>query len=153
MKSFSISSIIGYLIGGVFVLLILFAPIGVTSYFVYNFANALLNYESDTAQIIRCESKRLSGSSARYKRVPVAITDSGNTIKGSMDEVRWVYKCNDLIGKKVKVLVDPNNKNKGHINSFWQLWFMPILFLIISLIYYPFIIKAYIKKLTKHKRN
>ena len=149
MKSFSLSSLLGYFIGGVFVVLILFGPIGVTSYFVYNLSHALLNFEPDTAEIVRCESNRLSGSSARYKRVPVAVTQSGNTIKGSMDEVRWIYKCNDLIGKKVNVLIDPNNKNKGHINSFWQLWFMPILFLIISLIYYPAVIKAYIRKLKK----
>ena len=154
MKSFSLSSLIGYLIGGAFVVLILFGPIGVTIYYVQDAANALINYESDMATIERCESTRQgSGSKVRYKRVPVAITDSGTTVKGQMDEIRWVYKCNDMIGDRVPVLIDPTNSKKGHINTFWQLWFMPLLFLAISIFYYPLVIKGYIKKYKASKKN
>lgn len=152
MKSFSLSSLIGYLIGGVFVVLILLAPIGATSYLVYDLTKALLNYESDTAEIVRCESTRqTTDSRVRYKRVPVAITAQGITVKGDMDEIRWVYKCNDLIGEQVKVLIDPKDSKNGKINSFFQMWFLPLLFILISIIYYPFVIKGYIKKYKNKK--
>ncbi|MDP7319674.1 MAG: hypothetical protein QF441_03655 [Bacteriovoracaceae bacterium] len=152
MKLFSISTFLGYFIGGCFVLLMLFAPLGATTYFVYDIVLALSKYEKDIAIIERCESSRQnSGSSVRYKRVPIAVTSSGRIVKGQMDEIRWLTKCDSLIGNKVEVLINPQNKKEGYINTFWQLWFMPLLFFIISAIYYPFIIKKYIEKLKINK--
>tara|TARA_Y100001936_G_C15579954_1_gene411530 strand:+ start:365 stop:541 length:177 start_codon:yes stop_codon:yes gene_type:complete len=52
---------------------------------------ALSKYEKDIAIIERCESSRQnSGSSVRYKRVPIAVTSSGRIVKGQMDEIRWL---------------------------------------------------------------
>ena len=61
--------------------------------------------------------------------------------------------CNELIGKSVAVYVDQYNAKNNRIASFWQLWFMPILFALISLLWYPFAAKSYMRKFRNRERR
>lgn len=113
-----------------------------------------MSYEgTEEAVITDCESIRLSGSSPRYRRVPVAVTESGRRVRGTVDEVRFLWECDDQIGKPVEVTFDPQNASAATINSFHQMWFLPMVLATVCLVLYPAMIKGYVKKYRRWRQN
>lgn len=145
--------IIGGLIGGLLVLALFLGP-ALGLYYVSKDTLASLSYEgTEEAVITDCESIRLSGSSPRYRRVPVAVTESGRRVRGTVDEVRFLWECDDQIGKPVEVTFDLQNASAATINSFHQMWFLPMVLATVCLVLYPAMIKGYVKKYRRWRQN
>jgi hypothetical protein len=144
------ANLIGSLIGGLFVLGLLLGP-GVGLYLVSRDTIRAMQYEGKSQGIVEsCTSiKTGSSSQTRYHRVPKVRLDSGQLILGTVDEVRFLWVCEDQVGRVVEVLYDRNNPKKAKLNTFLEMWFMPSLMLILCVIWYPLVIKGYLKKIRR----
>lgn len=100
-------------------------------------------------KIIGCTSLRSSGSHVKYRRVPVVLFHETIKIKGSTDEVRGIYQCDDRIGESVPVHFLPENPSKAVIATFFDTWFYFSLLLACCLIWYPVCFFGYQKKMKK----
>lgn len=127
------AKIVGYLIGAVLLMGLLF-PIPASVYFTYNALNAVLTFDRESAQITACYSHRQKSSNrVSISFGPVAVSPSGTKAKGGF---RWQKKawCEYSLGDQVEILIDPNDDQKVLINSFMQLWFYPVLFTFLAII-------------------
>lgn len=148
-----ISKIIGYGIGSLFVIGLLFGP-GLGFYLGSKDTFKAIQYEGKTqGKIVKCQSIRISNSNkVRYNRVPVVETITGTIVKGTIDEIKYIWPCDKQIGKVVEVLYDKNKPTKAKINTFLEMWFMPLLLFIICCIWYSAVIIGYIKKYNRSAR-
>ena len=144
---------IGYLIGLSFVVGIIFGP-ALGLYWASKETFTALSYDKkETAIIENCRSIRSKGvgrrGSKRFKRVPVVTLQSGQKVIGKTGEVRFFWRCNDQVGKKVEVLYDEKTPTKAKINTFFEMWFSPIIMLLVCAVVYPALVMGYIKKFRK----
>ncbi|MCG8434605.1 MAG: DUF3592 domain-containing protein [Gammaproteobacteria bacterium] len=143
-----IAKFIGYLIGGIFAVGLL-APLGVAVWLIYDRTDVLLSTTLVGAVIEECHYKRVrKGSGYSGSWGPVAVTDTGVRVKG---EFTWKKKawCESGIGDEVTVFIHETDESKNRVNTFFQFWFMPLLFFLISAIFYP---GSYIAKKRKDER-
>ncbi len=113
-----------------------------------------LSYQGITeGKIIDCTSIRSSGSSGKYRRVPVVLFLENFKIRGSTDEVRWIYPCDQRIGDNVPVYYLLEDPSKAVIATFFDTWFYFSLLLACCLIWYPICFFGYRKKLKKSASN
>ncbi len=136
-----IANVIGYTIGALFVIGIL-APIGVASWMVYDRVAVLTSTESATATVESCHYKRRkSGSSRTGSWAPVAVTDSGTEVRGSLywSKKRW---CESSIGNRVSVFLHATDAKKNRINTFFQFWFLPGILSLFCITFYPLSYRA-----------
>ncbi|MBH46645.1 MAG: hypothetical protein CME71_00585 [Halobacteriovorax sp.] len=145
------AKIVGYFIGSLFVALLLLAPIGGMIYFMHDSLSALENVVKDQAIVEKCISKRSSTGKVNARGVPVAMTDTGVKVEGSIGQPKFLFQCKDMIGSSVPVLIHQSDKARHRINTYWQMWFLPTIFSIFSLIWYPALYKGYQKKKNKKK--
>ncbi len=141
---------LGYLIGGTFALGLMIAPIAVTSYFLYDSAYTILNLETKEATVTECFTKRSSTGRALTRNVPRAVTSEGDVANGMIGELKYLSTCDEMIGDTLDVYIDPHNPKNNRINTFWQMWFLPLIFSTICLLWYPYLIK---KIRQKYKKN
>tara|TARA_R110000868_G_scaffold334233_4_gene594939 strand:- start:1461 stop:1910 length:450 start_codon:yes stop_codon:yes gene_type:complete len=146
-----ITKIVGYFIGSLFVALLLLAPVGGMIYFMHDSITALDHVVDDQAIVEKCISKRSSSGKVTARGVPVAITSSGVKIEGQMGQPKFLLQCKDMIGESVPVFIHSNDSSRHRINTFWQMWFLPTLFTLFSLIWYPALFKGYQRKKNKKK--
>ncbi len=106
----------------------------------------------ETGVVIKCYSKRISGSSARYKKVPIVMRPDGDLIYGQVDEIRFFYECEDQINKEVELIYDENNYKRVKINTFLEMWFLPLVLGLVCLILFPSFYFGYKKKLKNVKK-
>jgi hypothetical protein len=106
----------------------------------------------ESGEVIRCSSKRLSGSSSRYIKVPVVKRPSGQLVYGTVDEIRFISECDDLVGKTLPIIFDRNNPEKAKINTFLEMWFQPALMFLLCLVIYPASYMGHKKKKLKKSR-
>ncbi len=138
--------IIGYLIGGAFLVITLLGP-AIGLYLVSKDTVAAWRYSgTEQAQIIDCRSFRAGGQNARYNRVPVVRRPSGKTLSGTVDEIRYFWECDNQIGTTVEVIYDTNNPDNAKINTFLEMWFLPIVIGAVNLIWYAAVIVGYSRK-------
>jgi hypothetical protein len=142
------AKIIGYLIGTSFVLGLLLGPL-VGFYFVSKDTFKALQYSGKThGQVEECTSVRIASSSqTRYRRVPKVRLDSEKLVMGTVDEIPFFFVCDDQIGKRVEVVYDLKNPQEAKINTFLEMWFMPLLLFLVCVVWYPFVIKGLFKKI------
>lgn len=138
--------IIGYLIGGALLFMVLIGP-AIGLYLVSKDTVAALRYDgSEQGQIIDCRSVRAGGQNSRYNRVPVVQRPSGQTLSGTVDEIRFFRECDDQIGTIVEVLYDTEAPDNARINTFLEMWFLPIVIGAVNLIWYAAVIVGYARK-------
>ncbi|MCK0154387.1 DUF3592 domain-containing protein [Alcanivorax sp. S6407] len=138
--------IIGYLIGAAFLSMILLGP-AVGLYLVSKDTFAALSYTgTEQGEIVDCRSFRTGGQNSRYSRVPVVQLGSDRTISGTVDEIRYFWECDDQIGTTVEVIYDIQNPSNAKINTFIEMWFLPIVIGAINLIWYSAVIAGYVRK-------
>lgn len=115
--------IIGYTVSAVFILMVCAVPVfgiyelGKTTWY-------LTQYEHDTGVIVGCSSKRFKHKS---KYAYVVKTKNGARITG-----RWYGSkshCERQKGKTVAVLINPENKKEGVVNSFMDRWLLGLILL------------------------
>ena len=134
-----------YLIASIFSLVFVIMGI-VMVYFafkIYNNIHELRKYGIKTyGTIIRYERRRGTKTND-YSIVPIVkfktvSTDEEFIIEGHMDN-RKLFQNICKAGDEVEIIYDANNPNKAVINTFAELWFMPILLWIIgfSFIFFP----------------
>ncbi|TQV88168.1 hypothetical protein [Aliikangiella coralliicola] len=131
-----VAKIIGYLIGGLFVLGLL-APIPISLWMIWDRVTVLSSTEVEPALIESCHHRyRTSGSRSKGSWGPVAVTERGLKVKG---DFTWSKKswCESDIGDEVNVFVHPTDKSKNRINTFFQFWFLPIISTSFCLFFYP----------------
>ncbi len=146
-----ISKFLGYVFAGV-LLLMFFAPIPFAIYLNYDALVALNNSDSAQATIIQCQAHRSSGSGNRSTSWrPVASLADGRTVEGSFGWTKREW-CEGSVGEQVEVLIDPQNGNPIKINSFMQLWFLPLLMLAIASIIVWVSVLGYRKKYRDSKQ-
>jgi hypothetical protein len=148
-----ISKILGYTIGSLFVIGLLFGP-GLGLYLGSKDTLKAINYDGKTqGKVIKCQSIRISNSNkARYNRVPIVKTQSGSIVKGTIDEIKYIWPCDKQIGKIVEVLYNKEEPSQAKINTFLEMWFLPLLLFLICCIWYSALIIGYIKKYNKSAR-
>lgn len=148
IKNNIIAKFIGYSIGAIFAVLLLLL-IGFTAWHVYDVVSVLASTKTEKAQIEGCHYKIIKKSSSSYSVSwgPVAITKSGVRIKG---DFTWKNKswCESGIGESVTVFINENDASKNRINTFFQFWFTPTIFLLGCIIFYPV---SYMLKKRKRK--
>ena len=145
-----IAKLIGYTIGGIFVIMLTFGPL-VFVYFSWKDTIRALSYDSsEMVTVTECVSERLSGNRSRYRRVPVGYLSSGEKVKGTMDEIRFLTKCNDLVGTELEVLFDSKKPTHSKFNTFFEMWFMAIVSLLVAAPYYFVFVRGAIKKYKKN---
>lgn len=138
--------VLGYFIAGLFLAFILFGP-AVGWYLVSKDTFSALTYEgSEEAVITDCTSIRNSGQRSSYRRVPVVILNSGKRVPGSVDEIRFLWECDDRVGDSVEVIYDLQNPERAKINTFLEMWFLPVVLGIVCLIWYAAIMIGYMNK-------
>ena len=143
-----ITNLIGYLIGGIFVCLVM-SPIFIGIWLAYDRIELLANSKKTQAVITSCYHRSQTGSSkTKYSWVPVATTREAITIRGDFG---WKKKswCESDIGDNVTVYVYSNESDKNRINTFFQLWFYPCLAWLVSVL----MIYAGYKKHRQRKRQ
>lgn len=141
------AKIIGYLIGGLFVLGMVLAPIGGATYFLNDLYQVHQLEIKTEATITGCFTLRNTKTGRpKAHRVPKAITKDGVVVRGTLGQIKIFDICKSSVGDKVSVFLDAQGSSKGRFNTFYQLWFMPLLFTLMSLFWYPFLIKTSIKK-------
>ena len=147
------SKAIGIIIGALFVIGILGGPV-VGLYFVSKDSLTALSYGGRAVgTVIDCTSIRVKGSpSSKYNRVPKVRLESGQVVRGTVDEIRFFYVCDDRVGSKVEVRFDLKNPKKAKLNSFHEMWFLTLVLFIINLIWYPAVFLGYSKKLKSKRR-
>ena len=133
-----IAKAIGYLIGAVFVGLLL-APIPLAVWFVYDGTTVLMSTSVADAVIERCDRRSTRGIKSRgiashVSWVPVAKTASGVEIKGDFGWTRRSW-CESDVGKRVSVFVHDTNRSMNRINTFSQFWFFPMILTAICVLY------------------
>ena len=131
-----IAKIIGYVIGGLFILGLL-APIPISIWLIWDRIDVLTSTTKVGATIESCHQRyKSSGNRTKSSWGPVAVTESGLKIKG---DFTWSKKswCESGIGERVSVFVHPWDEDKNRINTFFQFWFFPVLMMSICLIFYP----------------
>ncbi len=141
----------GYLIGGLFAIALILAPISVTSYFLFDSAYTILKLEPKEAVVTKCFTKRSSTGKPLTRNVPRAITTEGEIANGMIGELKYLSTCDEMVGDTLSVYIDPNNHKNNRINTFWQMWFLPLIFTTICLLWYPYLIKKIINKYKKKK--
>lgn len=113
-------SIFGYTFSAVIILMVCAVPVfgiyelGKTTWY-------LTQFEHDTGTVVGCSGKRFKHKS---KYAYVVETKKGARITG-----RWYGSkshCERQKGKTVAVLINPENKQKGVVNSFMDRWFLPL---------------------------
>lgn len=118
MKKF-ILAIFGYTLGTAIVLMVCAIPVlgcfelGKTIWY-------LTQYEHETGTVVDCVGKRFKHKS---KYAYVVETQDGTRITA-----RWYGSksfCERQHGKTVSVLINPENKSEGVINSFMDRWLLP----------------------------
>ena len=143
-----ISKALGYLIGGLFLLAFL-SPVPISIWLVYDRIDVYLNSSKQQATITHCYSHRSSGNNSRLSFGPVAVTQSGQKVKG---DFKWSKRkwCEYGIGSQVTVLLKNNDMEDSRIFTFLQFWSLPLFFLFISFVLYP---AMYIAKRKKDQRE
>lgn len=142
-----IAKAIGYLLAA----LVLLGPL-CGLYLVSQETFEFLQYSGrENGEVVRCSSKRLSGSSSRYKKVPVVKRKDGSLVYGQVDEIRFIYECEDQIKKEVQLIFDEKNPKRVKINTFVEMWFLPIVMGLVCLILYPAFYLGYKNKKRKSR--
>ncbi|MFT6068435.1 MAG: hypothetical protein ACJAT2_000202 [Bacteriovoracaceae bacterium] len=147
------SKTLGYIFGALFLLAFLVGP-AAGLYFVSKDTIESLGYSGRAMGVIEgCTSIRVKGSnSVKYNRVPKVRLKSGQIVRGTVDEIRFLYVCDDRVGDEVEVRFDLKKPTNAKLNTFHEMWFLSIVLLIVNLIWYPACIIGYRKKL-KSKRG
>lgn len=138
--------LLGYLVGGLFVLAML-SPIPVTFYLLYD-RITVSALPTVSAVITECYYHRKSNSSAASFG-PVAVTAEEHQIRG---EWRWNRRswCERSIGDRVTVLLDSDDPQNSRIVTFEQFFALPLLMSLITFVAYPALVINHRKKRRKH---
>ncbi len=124
MKKF-LSNIFGYSLTGLFFVLIAAVPIGGF----YQLGKSIwyvTTYEKDTGVVVSCSS-RVSKGRWTTKYASVVEMDDGSRITSKLYGSR--ESCYNKQGERVSVLLNPDNRDEAVINTFDDLWLMPLLLL------------------------
>ena len=119
------NKIFGYTLTGIFALIIAAVPIGG----LYTLGHSIyytVAYEKSTGVIETCASKVFKDR-WRTKYAPVVITEDGSRITSITYESREA--CFSKKGKTVNLLLNPENRSEVVINTFDDMWMMPLLLL------------------------
>lgn len=143
---------IGGFIGYLFVAMIVLGP-GFGLYHASKETIKALAYSGRAeAEIVGCSTftdGRNSNGNLRYITVPHARMQSGQIVNGTVDEIRFIYRCKNQIGKKVNVLFDEDRPSQAKLNTFLEMWFLPLIIGVICLLVYSALIAGYLKKKKK----
>src|SRR5690606_26618807 len=90
-----------------------------------------LRAEKTTGTIVDFKTSSSSKSGVTQAEVVEFQLPDGKTIQFTEKSYRSRIILN--YGKNVSVLYDPQNPTNAHINSFWTLYFVPVILLIIGL--------------------
>lgn len=130
-------------------IIIIILPFAVASYFTYDAVWSVFNLEKTQATIHSCFTKTSSSGKPINHHVPKASLESGVTIEGTIGQPKFFLTCDDMIGETVDVYIDNYNKDNNRIATFWQMWFLPSLFTIVSIFWYSLYLKKLMKKFKK----
>lgn len=147
------STLIGYTIGILFVIGLVGGPAVGNYFFSRNIYYAFVDAKSVEGEVYDCHVlKSRSGSTINRSWAPVAKDNEGNIAKGSFG---WKKKkkCTDMFGDKVTMTVSSVSKDRNQINTFFQLWFMPLIMNGVCLVLYGAMIKGFLKKRRNKKRK
>jgi len=120
--------------------LIIVLSLAITCWQFLDRINLLQNGTVETATIVKCESKWLTGISSDLRRkisntvhAPVAVTKNGTKVRGSL---WWPSSklCARTLNREVTVVLHPSDKAQHHIVDFFQFWLFPALALYLSLL-------------------
>ena len=130
-------------------IIIIILPFAIATYFTYDAVWSVLNLEKTQATIQSCFTKTSSSGKPINHHVPKAQSENGEVIEGMIGQPKFFLTCDDMVGKTIDVYLDKENKNNNRIGTFWQMWFLPSLFIIISIFWYSLYLKKLLKKLKK----
>ena len=131
--------------------LVLSTPGILAGWQIYEKSKVIANSELTPATIVSCDhSTRIKKGRRKSSWAPVALTDSGFSVTGSMS---WSNKewCTSSIGEGVTVFLHNTNRRNSQINTFFQFWFLPVLYTCFVLLLYVYPIIYYMRK--KHNKS
>ena len=96
----------------------------------------LISSDSYTATVVECDWRRTRGlsrngkgaSRVRSSYQPIAVSKEGYRAAGRL-KVSSKSFCEGLIGHEVKIFVNKDRPEEARINSFFQFWLAPFVFL------------------------
>ena len=123
---------VGYLIAGMLIVV----PVGFAVWLTYDRVNILTSTTLHKATIDHCHYRQVKKKNRRKSSwAPVAVTVTGVSVKGHF---YWSQKhwCQSSVGKQVSVFIHSHDASKNRINTFFQLWFLPVVLLFFCLVLY-----------------
>ncbi|MCK5829096.1 MAG: hypothetical protein KAH20_02215 [Methylococcales bacterium] len=119
-------------------------------WFAYERFSIFVNSDTHFAVITSCEGKwtevntnnrphsGVSTSSRRQVVLYVPVATSQDNLKGK--GTFWTDNafCQRMLGQKTHILVDKNDAKKGYIYNYIQFWFLPLFFLLFSILFISF---------------
>ncbi len=134
------NKIFGYTLTGIFALIIAAVPIGG----LYTLGRSIYytaTYERSTGIVETCARQKFRAS-GRTRYAPIIIVSGGVSATSITYESK--EGCFNKKGKTVNLLINPENKNEVVVNTFDDMWMMPLLLLSFpSIILVSYIAKRY----------
>jgi hypothetical protein len=118
-------NIFGYTLTGILVLIIAAVPIGG----LYTLGRSIYytaSFEKSTGVVETCASKTFRNK-WRTRYAPVIVMEDGTRATSITHESR--EGCFDKKGKEVSLLINPDNRDEVVVNTFSDMWMMPLLLL------------------------
>ncbi len=119
------NKVFGYTLTGIFALIIAALPIGG----LYTLGRSIYystTYERSTGIVETCARQKFRVS-GRIRYAPVIVMKGGASVTSITYESR--EGCFDKKGKTVNLLINPENKSEVVVNTFDDMWMMPLLLL------------------------
>ena len=104
------------------------------------------SYENSVGKVVACSAKNIKTRGILYAMV--IQTDSGSRITAKHHVSK--ENCYRVQGEIVSILLNPDNKNEGVINSFRERWKLPLIFIGSPII---IILIIYLKKRMRATKN
>ncbi len=146
------ATILGYLLGAVFAAGIYLSPVVLFVYEASFVFDALSHSTSEQARITKCHYKwqKRSSSSGSGSWAPVAVTDNEKEVIGHFRfrKKKW---CEYFIGSEVEVFLSHDSSKKSQINTFLQLWFLPLIYGLLVVSLYTISIRNLYKRYRKKR--
>lgn len=131
------------------IIIAIILPLVITSYFTYDSVWSVLHLEKTQAIVKSCFTRTSNSGKPLNRHVPKAVSENGEVVEGYIGQPKYFLTCDGMIGETVEVYIDQQDKKNSRLATFWQMWFLPSLFFILSLAWYSLFLKKLIKRLKK----
>ena len=138
--------LLGYTLGSLIGLLILVGP-AFGFYLASRSTVEALSFEGHTSGIVTgCHSTRPLSNSSGYITTPMVERDGAPPVSGMTDEIRFLFECEELIGKELPIRYDTADPARARIDTFHEMWFLPSVLALVCTVFYGVIIITFLRR-------